>query len=370
MRNEAKCLNSGSPNLFNDNPFDGYAKQFADKGYCLLKDAISLRFLEFAREQLAELERSGKGRLPDWQIKNKKTQYLIDFPSLENINALFDAVARITSRPRDLMTLSERHYKIYSPNADPNPNAHKDRFQSQYSLGVPLQLGTNSKVVLWPDQSRALNQHPSTAAWRESLPQAELPENVLAGIPPLEIDVRVGDAVIFLGSSIFHERINAAGTIMAYFKLNALRCDPLAEDPLVELRANKGQALLNSLDDHQILDTAAELSPRVLDINIREEHDTQVQRSYSARLAGGGEVGLTQEEVTILNRLDPSLPLVKCFQGPPGAAELAALRRVIEAGVAVLLPEPITIAPGYGDAVREWRQSVEQRSASLPLAAQ
>ena len=55
------------------------------------------------------------------------------------------------------------------------------------------------------------------------------------------LNEKVGDLVLFNGSSIFHERVKAAGTAVLYIKINDNGDDPLGENiysaqaPVLEL---------------------------------------------------------------------------------------------------------------------------------------
>jgi len=46
----------------------------------------------------------------------------------------------------------------------------------------------------------------------------------------LLLNEELGDMIVFLGSSIFHERVRPRGTAVFYIKLNDEKLDPLGED--------------------------------------------------------------------------------------------------------------------------------------------
>lgn len=59
---------------------------------------------------------------------------------------------------------------------------------------------------MFPKSELEINPYNTTALWRSSLDDQDLPDNVLKDIQPLKLDVRPGDVVLFRGSSIYHER--------------------------------------------------------------------------------------------------------------------------------------------------------------------
>jgi hypothetical protein len=46
----------------------------------------------------------------------------------------------------------------------------------------------------------------------------------------LLLNEELGDMIVFLGSTMFHERIRPRGTAVLYIKLNDENLDPLGED--------------------------------------------------------------------------------------------------------------------------------------------
>ena len=59
----------------------------------------------------------------------------------------------------------------------------------------------------------------------------------MKGISPVVLDPRPGDVVVFQGSSIYHERMRAAGSKILYLKLNAMGLDPIGENlPMLPLK--------------------------------------------------------------------------------------------------------------------------------------
>ena len=112
--------------IFTFNPAD-YRGNFADQGYVHIKNGIDPEFLQAAREfSLRNLEAT---KLDQFAIKGKKEQSLFEFPEETDYpGEIFDVVSEVCGLNRPTMALSERHIQAYEANANPSPQAHKDRF--------------------------------------------------------------------------------------------------------------------------------------------------------------------------------------------------------------------------------------------------
>lgn len=223
-----------------------FRDEFQRSGYTHVKNAVEAEFFDFAIDQLRECQRTGRNEIADRAIKNKKKQYLFEFPDDERtaISQLIDSISALTGLPASQMTISERHIMIYDAGAAPSPRLHKDRLASQISVGIPLEVSGGSQVAVVPYGARAINplEHAVYSA-KELEPNArfvswetlgvEKPETCQSrdGLEIVTIDARPGDVVVFAGSSMYHGRLNAARSAMLYFKLNAMRLDPLGENP-------------------------------------------------------------------------------------------------------------------------------------------
>ena len=322
-----------------------YKQVFSDLGYVHIKDGVAPELIDFAWQQTEGYRVDQTALLPKWEIKNKKTQYLFEFPSHELARNVIDVIAAVTSLPSEHMMMSERHIKDYSPNAQPRPSAHKDRFQSQVSVGIPLHVPNGSAVVLWPDQSRTVNTFDSTREWRDNLEEKELPENVLKDIDPLVLDVRVGDLIIFLGSAIYHERINAAGTVLLYFKFNAKRLDPMAEDPFAELQREASLEILARSSAEELLSRAVEVSPRLLRVR-RDLTRNNWRPVLQACMAGDTNITITESDLKIIKKMNPMYTLQEVLVShrrdePRLLRKVAQVRQLGEVGILDFLNEPI-----------------------------
>jgi hypothetical protein len=195
--------------------------------------------LQYAREELTD------HILGDFAIRGKKEQSLFEFPdSVDYPNELFDAVAELCGLNRATMTLSERHIQCYEPNAAPEPTAHKDRYPSQVSVGLSIEIPEESTLVLYPYEHRGVNPFNRSADFTASLQPDETPEVVLKTAREVEINDRARDVVMFAGSTTWHLRRRAARSLNLYLKFNDFGCDPLGEDAhTTELRTSTLSAL-------------------------------------------------------------------------------------------------------------------------------
>src|SRR5205823_2127804 len=127
----------------------------------------------------------------------KKEQSLFEFPEgVDYPRELFDIVAAVCGLNRATMTLSERHIQCYEPDAAPEPPAHKDRFPSQVSVGLSIEIPDESSLVLYPYEHRGVNAFNKAADFSASLQPEERPEVVLKGAREGELKDRPRDVVM------------------------------------------------------------------------------------------------------------------------------------------------------------------------------
>ena len=82
---------------------------------------------------------------------------------------MIETVAAVCGlHPRDVV-LSERHIKVYEPNAVPDPPAHKDRFASQIAVGFSVHVPEGSTLVFYPYDHLEINPFNSSTELREPL---------------------------------------------------------------------------------------------------------------------------------------------------------------------------------------------------------
>ena len=145
--------------IFDFDPSD-YTDTYKSQEWVHIREGVSEEFHEllsrYAREELSD------HMLGSFAIKGKKEQSLFEFSEdMDYTNELFDVVARVCGLDRAGMTLSERHIQCYEADAVPEPPAHKDRFPSQVSVGLSIDIPPEFNA-------RAL---PLRAPWRERLQQ-------------------------------------------------------------------------------------------------------------------------------------------------------------------------------------------------------
>lgn len=221
--------------IFDFDPSD-YADTYCSQEWVHIREGVSEEFhgalLRYASGELND------HMLGSFAIKGKKEQSLFEFPDdVDYPNELFEVVAGVCGLNRATMTLSERHIQCYEANAAPEPPAHKDRFSSQVSVGLSINIPPESTLVLYPYEHRGVNAFNKSADFRASLQPDELPEVVLKTAREVELDDRARDVVMFAGSSTWHLRRRAARSLNLYLKFNDFGCDPLGEDPrTAELR--------------------------------------------------------------------------------------------------------------------------------------
>lgn len=276
-----------------------HAEAFARDGYVHIPGGVDPAFLRYA---VAGWEAGAA--LPGFAFAGKKQQRLFDFPERGDWpDGVKDAVAAVTGLDRARLTLCERHVKAYDPNAAEQPPAHKDRVASEVAVGIPLVVAPGSTVLLYPDDELTINPFESTALWRSSLDDDRLPEVVLRGKRCVELDLQPGDCLVFRGSSIYHERSRPAGTVVLYLKFNAMRLDPLGEDPSTAVARARSLELLASCSDEALLDLPVDVSPRLLQVS---RHYTRLywQEVIQAYVGGQRELTLSEQELAALRLAD------------------------------------------------------------------
>jgi len=226
--------------IFNFAPSD-YAREFAANGFVVVENGVSDRFLNYAVEQIGEWVKAG-----DISTSNRhlKQEFLFSFPDDRNIlSELVETIGQLTGLLADDLIISERHLKIYREDAQQNPLPHKDRKGTQLAVGIPIDVSIESRLILYPFHELDENSYDSYDDFLASLPEDKRPEKALRDITPLSIDTKRGDLIVFLGSRIWHERTNAAGSKLLYLKMNALGLDPLGENlPELPMRAQRIEA--------------------------------------------------------------------------------------------------------------------------------
>jgi len=318
--------------IFSFNPAD-HRQQFAEHGFVHIKDGIDPEFLEVARAfSQRNLEAT---KLDQFAIKGKKEQSLFDFPDgTDYREQIFDAVSQVCGLNRPTMALSERHIQAYEANANPNPQAHKDRFPSQISVGFSIDIPQGSTLVLYPYDHRELNPFNKAAALINSLQPDELPELVLKDAREVELADEPGDVVMFYGSTTWHLRRNAAGAVNLYVKVNDFDYDPLGEDPSTAERRERTVAIMGNGAQADLGGMVAAKSRR-LDFVSRQYAPHGEHESLHAVLYGSEPFGLTPAQLELLRAADGRRTLDDLVGAVAGSGEWS--RDEVQRGSVTLL---------------------------------
>jgi hypothetical protein len=314
-------------NVFSFYPGD-HRRLFEEQGWVHVRGGLTDEFLAEARRRVAASQAAH--RLGGRGIAGEKAQFVFDFPEAAHYDELFDAVTAMCGLDRSRITLSERHIKAYESDADPRPHAHKDRFASQVSMGLSLEVPTGSHLVLYPDDDVWENPFLTTAL-RDSLPPDRLPEVVLQGAREEILHDAPGDVIVFRGSAFWHLRRTSAGTVNVYLKFNDFGADPLGEDPSTPQRRAATLALLEAGDE--AIAAAVPVPSRRFEAVAREYRREGWPEWLVANVWGQSPFPLDDEEFALLRAVDGHTP-VAALDG----ADPARVRRLARGGVLDLLP--------------------------------
>ncbi len=213
--------------MFNYDPGDQRSELQA-QGFAHLRGVLNADFVAHMRGFLTQALNEADKESQDWKIEGKKRQFVFEFPSVEAANEFRAGMCRLTDIVVDDFTISERHLKVYDDRANPYPAPHKDRSASQFSIGLPVDLADQSTVCVFPDLEPGHNEE-DHAIFLGGEDQSNI-DTLYASEEAVMLNEKVGDVVVFLGSTLFHERVRAAGTAILYLKVNDAGIDPLGEN--------------------------------------------------------------------------------------------------------------------------------------------
>lgn len=203
-------------------------KEFEEKGYVHLKDLLDDGFLAHLNRHYKDSVETAQNEKEDWKVYGKKRQYVFDFASDADAIEFRDGMATLLNYDKDAFTISERHLKVYDEGAQAFPAPHKDRAASSVSIGLPVHLPQGSSVCVFPELEFGPNPE-ERAVFMTDRDHPDL-EKIYELEKAVLLNESVGDLVVFLGSSIYHERVNAAGAAILYIKVNQDGRDPLGEN--------------------------------------------------------------------------------------------------------------------------------------------
>jgi hypothetical protein len=251
--------------------------------------------------------------------------------------------------------ISERHIKDYQPDADPSPEAHKDRYATEVAVGFSIYVSPDSTLVFYPRDDLWVNPFNSSAELQSSLSEERSPDRVLKDAHRVEIHDSPRDVFMFRGNAIWHLRSKPAGTTMLYFKMNAFNCDPLGEDPATEQLRRKTHELL-SLSDGELERTIPLLGRRVDYLHrryTREWHEV-----FGVVLWGERHLTIDDVELRGLQAIDGRHTVRAVIQhmtsAPDRETALSKIRRLAALGVIDLLPRR-AIAHSESVSIPSWQ---------------
>jgi hypothetical protein len=315
--------------IFAFDPAD-YRDSYEKHGWVHIPAGIDPEFLahlkDFTARRFAEQHVEGKA------IGGAKEQALFEFPAATDFpGELFDSIAVVAGLNREGMTLSERHIKAYDADAPDHPAAHKDRFASQVSVGLSIDIPKDSYLVLFPHTDVSVNPYNVSPQLVQSLEPHERPNVALKDAPEVQIDDQPGDVVMFRGSAMWHLRRHAANATNLYLKMNDFNSDPLGEDPATEERQRRTLELLASANGHT--PGLVPVLARRLDVLTRQT-SRDGQEVLQAHVWEQAPVVLSQAEWDVLHAIDGRRSLGEL--GDPGAVA-PAVQRLAARGVIELV---------------------------------
>lgn len=205
-----------------------YRGQLERDGFVLLKDVLSASFMDSLRDFHVRSRTGEVQEYGQWRIGGKKHQFLYDFPSQDFAERFRRELSALTGLQEASFTISERHLKQYEEDAPDYPAPHKDRGASKFSIGLPVHLGPGTSVCVFPNLDRSPNES-GRAVFMTEQDHPGLRE-IYNSPEALPLNEELGDMIVFLGSSIYHERIRPRGTAVLYVKVNDEGFDPLGEN--------------------------------------------------------------------------------------------------------------------------------------------
>jgi hypothetical protein len=320
--------------IFSFDPAD-HRDHYAEHGWVHIQGGIDPEFLQalrgFAQGSLGSHVVEGRA------IAGRKQQALYEFPDAVDFpGELFDAVADLCGLHRPTMTLSERHIKAYDDDAPEEPLPHKDRYASQVSIGLSIEVPDDSRLMLYPDDEVGVNPLNVSAAYLEGLPPDRRPEVALREIDPVELYDRPGDVMMFAGNAVWHARRKAANAVNLYLKLNDFNNDPLGEDPTTE---DVRQRTVAAAADGAIDGKVAILGRRLDCVSRRYTRDWS--ETVQAELWDEPPVSLSEQDVAVLRAVDGRRPardvVSAATNGGSTDSASSSVRYLAERGVLDLL---------------------------------
>ena len=318
-----------SGKMFNFDPAQ-YAEQFAREGYVHIRGGVTE---DFYRKAVEQVELNMRTKLMKEFAIGDKQQAMYEFPGdgADYTREACEAVGGVCGlNPQD-MVLSERHIKAYDATAAAEPNAHKDRFASQISVGLSIHVKEGSTLVLYPYDELDINPFNTSVQLRASLSPDRYPEPALKRGKRVEIKDAARDVIMFRGHKFWHLRANPALTTMLYLKLNAFNCDPLGEDPRTEAFRQRTQAAADLADE--LLEKAVPMIGRRVDY-IHRHYNRDWKEVLGVVLWGEKHFTIDEDELKMLQACDGKRTVGSvAAEARDRAAMLQKVRRLAKRGV-------------------------------------
>jgi len=307
-----------------------YAAHFTEHGWVHIKAGVTE---DFYRKMVAQVEESMKTKVMKEFAIGDKQQAMYEFPEGgDYVNELRQHVGGVVGLPAEELVFSERHVKAYDAGADPNPKAHKDRFASEFSVGLSVHVKDGSTLVLYPYDELDINPFNTSQQLRASFSPETAPEPRLAKARRVEINDAPRDVILFRGHKVWHLRANPALTTMLYLKMNALHCDPMGEDDKTDGFKQRTLAAAEAGDD--------ELSKKVVQIGRRVDffhrhYDRFWQEVPGVVLWGEKHFTLSEPEFKMLRAVDGKRTVADVIRATEAGSSLslANVRRLARRGV-------------------------------------
>jgi hypothetical protein len=311
-----------------------YAAHFAEHGWVHIRAGVTE---DFYRKMVAQVEESMRSKVMKEFAIGDKQQAMYEFPEGgDYLDELRRHVSGVVGLPPDELVVSERHVKAYEASADPSPKAHKDRFASEFSVGLSVHVRPGSTLVLYPYDELDVNPFNTSQQLRASFSPETAPEPRLTRARRVEINDAPRDVIVFRGHRIWHLRSNPASTTMLYLKMNALHCDPLGEDDRTDGFRQRTLGAAEAADD--------ELAAKVVRIGRRVDYfhrhyDRFWQEVPGVVLWGEKHFTLSEPEFRMLRAVDGKRTAAAVIRAAEAGPELtlANIRRLARRGVIDLI---------------------------------
>lgn len=321
--------------IFDFDPAD-HADTFAHQGWVHIERGIAPEFLAHLKEVIAD--RLREAHVEGSSIGGTKEQALFEFPpGARYPEELYDTVADLCGLDRAGMTLSERHIKSYDPDSPPELVPHKDRYASQVSVGLSVNIPEGSRLLLYPHDHVSVNPFNVSWEFKDSLQPHEHPEVALRHAEAVELWDHDGDVVVFHGNAIWHCRRNSADATNIYLKFNDFGSDPLGEDPQTPARR---RATEEALSNGHLTDTRPAVS-RQLDTITHRFSPQDWTDLYQACVFDRTPIILNETQFRIVRAVDGSQSVADLTtalsNGVPASRIEEEVRRLAEQGVLDLM---------------------------------